>query len=183
MADFGAHQLGEFVDLPGQRARPAAHPPGRYPRHPVDVGDGADDPDAAQQAERQPVRGVGEEDDGRQVEALRGLALVQCAQRLRDGFDAPRAGPADDTIRRGSPFAGSGQRATVLDVTLAAYKVGMDAVIEVGGVPQSNDALGYVAAIRAQFAKYAGIAAPPDGATPGVTPSPDESGDEGTPAP
>ncbi|MEU1691667.1 lytic transglycosylase domain-containing protein [Streptomyces hirsutus] len=65
---------------------------------------------------------------------------------------------------------------TVLDVTLAAYKIGMDAVIEAGGVPQSNDAVGYVAAIRAQFAKYAGVAAPPDGATPGITPSPDESG-------
>ncbi|MFJ4685186.1 transglycosylase SLT domain-containing protein [Streptomyces sp. NPDC091377] len=62
--------------------------------------------------------------------------------------------------------------ASVLDLTLAAYHVGMDAVREAKGVPNTEGAQGYVAAIRAQFAKYSGVAAPPPGATPGVTPSP-----------
>ncbi|RMB84622.1 lytic transglycosylase domain-containing protein [Streptomyces shenzhenensis] len=66
-------------------------------------------------------------------------------------------------------------KGNVLDLTLAAYKVGMDAVLAAKGVPQTNEALGYVAAVRAQFAKYAGVAAPPPGATPGVTPTPTET--------
>jgi hypothetical protein len=49
----------------------------------------------------------------------------------------------------------------------------MDAVRAARGVPQTNEAQGYVLAIRAQFAKYQGIGAPPSGATPGVTPDPD----------
>lgn len=61
---------------------------------------------------------------------------------------------------------------SVLDLTLAAYHVGMDSVRAAKGVPATNEAQGYVAAIRAQFAKYGGLAAPPPGATPGVTPSP-----------
>ncbi|MEW1647168.1 MULTISPECIES: lytic transglycosylase domain-containing protein [unclassified Streptomyces] len=61
---------------------------------------------------------------------------------------------------------------SVLDLALAGYAMGMDAVKAAKGVPQSNDALSYVLAIRAQFAKYQGIAAPPSGATPGVTPTP-----------
>ncbi|WP_328749922.1 lytic transglycosylase domain-containing protein [Streptomyces sp. NBC_00285] len=60
---------------------------------------------------------------------------------------------------------------SVLDLALAGYAIGMDAVKTAKGVPQSNDALSYVLSIRAQFAKYQGIAAPPTGATPGVTPS------------
>ncbi|QFZ71914.1 lytic transglycosylase domain-containing protein [Streptomyces fagopyri] len=60
---------------------------------------------------------------------------------------------------------------SVLDLSLAGYAIGMDAVKAAKGVPQSNDALSYVLAIRAQFAKYQGIAAPPSGATPGVTPT------------
>ncbi|CAL9615256.1 lytic transglycosylase domain-containing protein [Streptomyces sp. NPDC057794] len=59
---------------------------------------------------------------------------------------------------------------SVLDLTLAGYHVGMDAVRAAKGVPQTNEAQGYVLAIRAQFAKYAGVAAPPPGSTPGVTP-------------
>ncbi|MEU9731296.1 lytic transglycosylase domain-containing protein [Streptomyces sp. NPDC048002] len=59
---------------------------------------------------------------------------------------------------------------SVLDLALAAYHVGMDAVRAAKGVPNTNEAQGYVLAVRAQFAKYEGIAAPPDGATPGVTP-------------
>ncbi|MFJ5301703.1 lytic transglycosylase domain-containing protein [Streptomyces sp. NPDC088350] len=65
---------------------------------------------------------------------------------------------------------------SVLDLALAGYAIGMDAVKAAKGVPQSNDALSYVLAIRAQFAKYQGIAAPPTGATPGVTPSFTETG-------
>ncbi|MET8454315.1 lysozyme family protein [Streptomyces sp. NPDC005209] len=64
---------------------------------------------------------------------------------------------------------------SVLDLALAGYAIGMDAVKAAKGVPQSNDALSYVLTIRAQFAKYQGIAAPPSGATPGVTPSPTDS--------
>jgi hypothetical protein len=58
---------------------------------------------------------------------------------------------------------------TVLDLTLAAYDVGMDAVRAAKGVPKTNEAQGYVAAIRAQFAKYAGVAAIPSG-----TPTPSD---------
>ncbi|MFJ5261797.1 transglycosylase SLT domain-containing protein [Streptomyces sp. NPDC088387] len=60
---------------------------------------------------------------------------------------------------------------SVLDLTLAAYRVGMDAVRAAKGVPSTNEAQGYVASVRAQFAKYSGLAAPPSGATPGVTPA------------
>ncbi|MCX4904458.1 lytic transglycosylase domain-containing protein [Streptomyces sp. NBC_00878] len=66
---------------------------------------------------------------------------------------------------------GNGTTNTVLDLALAGYEVGMDAVRAAKGVPQTNEALGYVLAIRAQFAKYQGIGAPPSGATPGVTPT------------
>ncbi|MGW5639348.1 lytic transglycosylase domain-containing protein [Streptomyces sp. NPDC003832] len=59
---------------------------------------------------------------------------------------------------------------SVLDLALAGYHIGMDAVRAAKGVPNTNEAQGYVLAVRAQFAKYEGIAAPPDGATPGVTP-------------
>ncbi|MDT0395105.1 MULTISPECIES: lytic transglycosylase domain-containing protein [Streptomyces] len=69
----------------------------------------------------------------------------------------------------------------VLDLALAGYHVGMDAVRAAEGVPQTNEAQGYVLAIRAQFAKYAGVAAPPPGATPGVTPGADPS-PSGTPS-
>ncbi|WP_405465974.1 lytic transglycosylase domain-containing protein [Streptomyces jietaisiensis] len=56
---------------------------------------------------------------------------------------------------------------SVLDLTLAGYAVGMDAVRAAKGLPSTNEAQGYVAAVRAQFAKYAGIAAMPTGlATP-----------------
>jgi hypothetical protein len=56
---------------------------------------------------------------------------------------------------------------SVLDLALAGYDVGMDAVRAAKGVPQTNEAQGYVAAVRAQFAKYSGLAAIPSGmATP-----------------
>jgi hypothetical protein len=60
---------------------------------------------------------------------------------------------------------------SVLDLALAGYDVGMDAVRAARGVPKTNSALGYVIAVRTQFAKYQGVAAPPEGATPGVTPT------------
>ncbi|WAZ25699.1 transglycosylase SLT domain-containing protein [Streptomyces cinnabarinus] len=64
----------------------------------------------------------------------------------------------------------TGTTNSVLDLALAGYHLGMDAVRAAKGVPNTNDAQGYVLAVRAQFAKYEGIAAPPAGATPGVTP-------------
>ncbi|MXM61880.1 lytic transglycosylase domain-containing protein [Streptomyces sp. HUCO-GS316] len=56
---------------------------------------------------------------------------------------------------------------SVLDLALAGYGVGMDAVRAAKGVPNTNEAQGYVAAVRAQFAKYAGVAA-----VPSSTPTP-----------
>ncbi|MFB7494615.1 lytic transglycosylase domain-containing protein [Streptomyces sp. NPDC056161] len=59
---------------------------------------------------------------------------------------------------------------SVLDLTLAAYYLGMDASsVGAGGVALTNDTQGYIAAIRAQFAKYGGIVDIPYGATPSVT--------------
>ncbi|MER5600321.1 lytic transglycosylase domain-containing protein [Streptomyces sp. NPDC002265] len=52
---------------------------------------------------------------------------------------------------------------SVLDLALAGYDVGMDAVRAAKGVPKTAEAQGYVAAVRAQFAKYAGVAAIPSG--------------------
>ncbi|MEU2422717.1 lytic transglycosylase domain-containing protein [Streptomyces sp. NPDC007851] len=52
---------------------------------------------------------------------------------------------------------------SLLDLALAGYDVGMDAVRTAKGIPKTAEAQGYVAAIRAQFAKYAGIAAIPSG--------------------
>ncbi|MET7457506.1 lytic transglycosylase domain-containing protein [Streptomyces sp. NPDC005574] len=60
---------------------------------------------------------------------------------------------------------------SVLDLALAGYAIGMDAVKAAKGVPRSNDVLSYILTVRIQFAKYQGIATPPSGATPGVTPT------------
>ncbi|MEU1319002.1 transglycosylase SLT domain-containing protein [Streptomyces tibetensis] len=99
-----------------------------------------------------------------------------------DGNDETSAFDAEDSImaqgRHLCDLAGQAQRmidaneatGSVLDLALAGYHVGMDAVRAAKGVPQTNEAQGYVLAVRAQFAKYAGVAAPPPGATPGVTP-------------
>ncbi|MGV9450207.1 transglycosylase SLT domain-containing protein [Streptomyces sp. NPDC003635] len=83
-------------------------------------------------------------------------ALADEAQKMIDNGEVVRTGTTD----------------TALDLALAAYHVGMDAVRAARGVPNTNEAQGYVLAVRAQFAKYEGIAAPPSGATPGVTPEP-----------
>lgn len=57
----------------------------------------------------------------------------------------------------------------VLNIALAGYHVGLDAVREVKGMPKTEETLGYVIAIRAEFAKYQGIVAPPASPSPEAT--------------
>ncbi|WP_428964160.1 CAP domain-containing protein [Micromonospora fluostatini] len=73
-----------------------------------------------------------------------------------------------------------------LDLTLAAYRVGIDAVREAGGIPPESDAQEYVVRVRAYFAKYMGIIGPPHetpttsgpgGAAGGGDEAPDEARD------
>ncbi|MEU5629678.1 MULTISPECIES: lytic transglycosylase domain-containing protein [Streptomyces] len=52
---------------------------------------------------------------------------------------------------------------SVLDLALAGFDAGMDAVRAAKGVPNTNEVQGYIATIRAQFAKYAGVVAIPKG--------------------
>ncbi|MFV8185378.1 lytic transglycosylase domain-containing protein [Streptomyces spinosirectus] len=52
---------------------------------------------------------------------------------------------------------------SVLDLALAGYDVGMDSVRAAKGVPDTGEAQNYVAGVRAQFAKYAGIITLPSG--------------------
>lgn len=47
-----------------------------------------------------------------------------------------------------------------LDLTLAAYDAGLDAVRQARGVPATNQSQGYVTVIRSLFAKYEGVGAP-----------------------
>ncbi|MEV4773440.1 lytic transglycosylase domain-containing protein [Micromonospora humida] len=65
----------------------------------------------------------------------------------------------------------------VLDLTLAAYAVGIDEVRRAGGVPSSNAAQLYLAQVRSLFAKYQGLGGPPPSFPPTASPSPDASGD------
>lgn len=60
---------------------------------------------------------------------------------------------------------------SVLDLTLVAYDAGVDAVREAGGIPATNQSQGYVVGIRALFAKYQGLGAPPPSFSPTPTPS------------
>lgn len=63
---------------------------------------------------------------------------------------------------------------TVLDLALAAYHVGMDAVRDAGGLPSTQEAQSYVLGIRTRFALYQGIGTPPPDPTPtspGPTPT------------
>ncbi|GAA2695605.1 hypothetical protein GCM10010310_57380 [Streptomyces violaceolatus] len=53
-----------------------------------------------------------------------------------------------------------------LNLVLAAYRVGMDAVIAAKGVPAGNDIQQYILDIRSRFPVYAGIGAPPPTASP-----------------
>ncbi|MGW3283882.1 transglycosylase SLT domain-containing protein [Streptomyces sp. NPDC001002] len=86
--------------------------------------------------------------------------LAAQAQQLIDGGGIDTATGDDAGITN-----------SVLDLALAGYDVGWDEVRAARGVPKTNSALGYVLSVRAQFAKYQGLAAPPEGATPGVTPT------------
>ncbi|MEV6196169.1 lytic transglycosylase domain-containing protein [Streptomyces sp. NPDC051920] len=94
-----------------------------------------------------------------------GRYMCELAKQGQQMIDAGQVNQSD----------GNGTTNTVLDLALAGYDVGMDAVRAAKGVPQTNEAQGYVLAVRAQFAKYQGIGAPPSGATPGVTPDPDST--------
>ncbi|GHE23977.1 lytic transglycosylase domain-containing protein [Streptomyces capillispiralis] len=59
-------------------------------------------------------------------------------------------------------LVGTGQAAgSVLDMTLAAYDVGIDAVREAKGVPASEDAQSYVVGVRLWFAPMEGVGPPP----------------------
>ncbi|MEU6061301.1 lytic transglycosylase domain-containing protein [Streptomyces sp. NPDC047097] len=49
----------------------------------------------------------------------------------------------------------------VLDLTLSAYKTGLDAVREAGGVPATEQAQSYVVGVRTWFAPMQGIGPPP----------------------
>ncbi|MEU4495962.1 transglycosylase SLT domain-containing protein [Streptomyces sp. NPDC023998] len=60
---------------------------------------------------------------------------------------------------------------SVLDLTLVAYDAGVDAVRTAGGIPATNQSQGYVVGIRALFAKYQGLGAPPPSFSPTPTPS------------
>ncbi|MFF2848448.1 lytic transglycosylase domain-containing protein [Streptomyces sp. NPDC058001] len=94
-----------------------------------------------------------------------GRYLCELADQAQKMIDS---GEVKKTDAEGNPTS-------VLDLALAGYHVGIDEVRKAKGMPQTNDAQGYVFSIRVQFAKYQGIGAPPSGATPGVTPSVPES--------
>lgn len=61
---------------------------------------------------------------------------------------------------------------STLDLALAGYRVGMDAVRAAKEVPATNEAQGYIASIRSRFPEFQGVGAPPPETTPGVTPEP-----------
>ncbi|WP_369186660.1 transglycosylase SLT domain-containing protein [Streptomyces sp. R08] len=120
----------------------------------------------------------GKDDDGNgKVSALDAADSVMAQGR----YMCDLAGQGQQLIDSGGvqqTTDANGTANSVLDLALAGYDVGMDAVRTAKGVPQTNEAQGYVLAVRAQFAKYQGIDAPPPGATPGVTP---DTGDSAAP--
>jgi hypothetical protein len=63
----------------------------------------------------------------------------------------------------------------VLNLTLAAYDVGIDPVKEAHGMPHDAHAQSYVVSVRARFARYQGVGAPPTSFS--VSPSPTKSDD------
>lgn len=63
-----------------------------------------------------------------------------------------------DTLRADKEVEGDS-----LDLTLAAYDVGLDAVKQAHGVPDTPRSKSYVSAIRSQFSVYSGAVKPPDG--------------------
>ncbi|MEU6356206.1 transglycosylase SLT domain-containing protein [Streptomyces sp. NPDC047072] len=81
-------------------------------------------------------------------------------------------------------------KASVLDLALAGYAVGMDAVREAKGIPNTNGAQTYVAGVRARFAMYEGYGDVPNDygsstSTPSdfTTPSNSPSGSSGASSP
>ncbi|MGW3661747.1 lytic transglycosylase domain-containing protein [Streptomyces sp. NPDC005141] len=111
-----------------------------------------------------------DDDDNDKVSALDAADSIMAQGR----YMCDLAGQAQTMIDNGEipETSDDGTTNSVLDLALAGYDVGMDAVRAAKGVPRTNEAQGYVLAVRAQFAKYQGIGAPPSGATPGVTPDP-----------
>ncbi|MFJ2608174.1 transglycosylase SLT domain-containing protein [Streptomyces sp. NPDC091279] len=70
-----------------------------------------------------------------------------------------------------------------LDLTLTAYDLGLDAVKEAGGVPDTSRSQSYISSIRSQFALYGGAIKPPEGsAYPSMSASPYPTA-AGTPTP
>jgi hypothetical protein len=60
-----------------------------------------------------------------------------------------------------------------LDMTLAAYDLGLDAVKQAKGVPDTDRAQSYVIGVRTSFALYSGAVRPPEGEDyPTITPLP-----------
>ncbi|MEE1940980.1 transglycosylase SLT domain-containing protein [Streptomyces sp. TRM 70361] len=60
-----------------------------------------------------------------------------------------------------------------LDMTLAAYDLGLDAVKQAKGVPDGSRAQSYIIGVRTSFALYSGAIAPPSGSPyPTITPLP-----------
>ncbi|MEU6603370.1 lytic transglycosylase domain-containing protein [Streptomyces flaveolus] len=71
----------------------------------------------------------------------------------------------------------------VLDLTLTAYDIGIDAVREAKGVPATNDSQSYIVGVRTWFAPMEGVGPPPrklanvtglrdDGGSPSLNPDP-----------
>lgn len=65
-----------------------------------------------------------------------------------------------------------------LDLVLAAYHIGMDAVIAAKKVPATNDVQNYILSIRSKFPYYTGIGAPPPTATSDEADPDDDSDDD-----
>ncbi|MFJ6197325.1 hypothetical protein [Micromonospora sp. NPDC092111] len=113
------------------------------------------------------------------------------AQYGEDADDNGKTDPADeeDSImaqaryvcalaREAQALLDNGQAiGEVLDLTLAAYAVGIDAVRKAGGVPATDEAQLYLAQVRSLFAKYEGLGGPPPSFPPTEQPSPDPTGD------
>ncbi|MFH8470985.1 lytic transglycosylase domain-containing protein [Streptomyces sp. NPDC017991] len=77
---------------------------------------------------------------------------------------------------------------SALDLALAAYDVGMDAVREAGGVPATEDSQSYVIGVRTWFAPMEGVGPPPrtippQGGLLDVGPDPEETDPEAGPGP
>jgi len=81
--------------------------------------------------------------DAKQSIAAQGAHLCELAEQAQSLIDAGEA------------------TGSVLDLALAAYDVGMDAVREAHGVPATEEAQSYVVGVRTWFASMEGIGPPP----------------------